>query len=277
MGARSAGRRCGFAGAVVATAAVAIAVAPGGAGAARAARPARTTPPTILTVPSITGTARSGSVLTATGARWEGSPTLWPVYRWLRCDDAERSSCHLISGARGTSYTASDADVGTRLRVWLALTSSASRSRDDAVSNPSAAVAAKPAPAPVAVGPLQGATKRQLGMLRPFPVVRVHGWLTRSGARLTMLTVRAPRGARVSIRCAGRSCPRPSWARTAALMHITSLQRRLRAGTRIVVTVTKPGFIGKRTVLLIHRGKAPTRVDRCLYPRSPKVRRCPSR
>ena len=33
--------------------------------------------------------------------------------------------------------------------------------------------------------------------------------------------------------------------------------RKLRAGTRLTIQVTKPGFIGKRFVFTIHRGKAP--------------------
>ena len=47
------------------------------------------------------------------------------------------------------------------------------------------------------------------------------------------------------------------------------------AGTRLVIGVTKPGRIGKRTTIVIRRGKAPRRIDRCLMPRARKAVRCP--
>ena len=56
------------------------------------------------------------------------------------------------------------------------------------------------------------------------------------------------------------------WGRTAALVRITRFQAALKAGTRLLITVTKPGRIGKHTTIVIRRGKAPRRVDRCLLP-----------
>ena len=112
--------------------------------------------------------------------------------------------------------------------------------------------------------------------MSPRPVVRIRGWVTPRGVRVTALTVRAPSGARIAVRCRGASCPRARWAHTASLVHLIPFQRRLRAGTRLVVTVTRRGFVGKWTELVIRRGRAPARVDRCLYPDAPKVRACPS-
>ena len=76
-------------------------------------------------------------------------------------------------------------------------------------------------------------------MMAPAPVVRIRGWLTASGARITLLTVRAPRGARIAVRCSGRRCPVRRWARTASLMRVPRFQRSFPAGTRIVISVTK--------------------------------------
>ena len=41
--------------------------------------------------------------------------------------------------------------------------------------------------------------------------------LTRTGARITLLTVRAPKGARITLRCRGTSCPAKRWANTAGV------------------------------------------------------------
>ena len=46
--------------------------------------------------------------------------------------------------------------------------------------------------------------------IRPFPVVRMRGRLTASGARVSLLSVRAPRPAKVTVRCKG-SCPTDRW------------------------------------------------------------------
>ena len=47
-----------------------------------------------------------------------------------------------------------------------------------------------------------------------------------------------------------------------------AFERDLRAGTRLDIRITKRGFIGKRTVILIRRGRVPRRLDTCLAPGS---------
>jgi hypothetical protein len=42
-----------------------------------------------------------------------------------------------------------------------------------------------------------------------------------------------------------------------------------------VISVTRPGFIGKHTLIRIRRGKPPVRVDRCLYPGTKRPTACP--
>ena len=44
-----------------------------------------------------------------------------------------------------------------------------------------------------------------------------------------------------------------------------------RSGTQLTVTVTRAGYVGKRTVFKIRRGKAPLRSDSCLSPATGKV------
>src|SRR5215217_6873387 len=53
-----------------------------------------------------------------------------------------------------------------------------------------------------------------------------------------------------------RSDPRP----------VDPLRRPFPAGARLVISVTKPGRIGKHTTIVIRRGAAPMRRDRCLMP-----------
>jgi hypothetical protein len=116
-------------------------------------------------------------------------------------------------------------------------------------------------------------------LLSPFPVVRVSGIVRARGIKLRVLSVNAPIGSTVNVRCAGRGCPFKrssnvvkSQVRAAApvapqtgLVQVRRFARRLlRAGTIIRVFVTKPGAVGKYTRLRIRRGRLPARVDRCV-------------
>jgi hypothetical protein len=134
-----------------------------------------------------------------------------------------------------------------------------------------------PTPVPTSGQVLQQSASRRV--ISPFPVVRMRGRLTFSGARVTMLSVRAPRSATVTVRCKG-SCPSRRWSRgerKSALMRVRPFERSLRAGTVITVSITRSGYIGKRTVFVIRRGQAPRRSDRCLSVRRSRVIKCPGR
>jgi hypothetical protein len=89
-----------------------------------------------------------------------------------------------------------------------------------------------------------------------------------------MLTVRAPRGSSVSVRCTGRGCPRKRFARMTTLVHLKPYQRLLRGNLRLEISVTRRGFVGKRTVITLRKGKAPTRRDLCLYPGVSRAKSC---
>jgi hypothetical protein len=125
-------------------------------------------------------------------------------------------------------------------------------------------------------------------LLSPFPLVRISGTLTSRGARIRLLSVRAPRGAlvRVTVRpaCSSR---RPSSRRCRvlqaagtvgrrAVISFRSLERKYPSGTVIVVRVWRGDRIGKYTRFTIVRGKAPRRVDQCLVPEATRGSRCPS-
>ena len=110
-----------------------------------------------------------------------------------------------------------------------------------------------------------------------MPTIRISGHLTSTGANVTRLSVTAPKGVRITLTCTGRGCPLRSVAQASAVFHIQQFERELRAGTKLRITVTKPGHISKVTTITIRKGKAPARVDRCQIPGESKLIRCPKR
>jgi hypothetical protein len=252
--------------------------------------------PTFTETPALVGTPRESEVLTATAA-WTGDPPPTAAWTWLRCQAPKGDGCEPIAGAALPTYQVVAADVGSTLRVRVDLENSAGKTqaRSDPTVAVEPAVVPEPqpepqpddpppsAPPPVAfdppANPIVGAPvgrEAQLPLLRPFPIVRIRGWLTRTGARVTLLTVRAPSGARIATRCRGRSCPVPHLARTASFTRLRPLERRLRSGTRLDITVRKAGYIGKWTTIVIRRGHPPRRADRCVYPGARRPARCPA-
>jgi hypothetical protein len=270
--------------------------------------------PTITQRPEISGTAQVGETLTSTPGAWDGDPPITATYAWLRCtEEPPPETCIAIADATGLSYLPVAEDVGYQLRIFLTVTSSSGPPASDQ-SDPTSAVvpaaepdppptpapdpipspapdpqpglsptldpAPTPAPAPATVAPaltlgvLGAFTPPQL--LDPFPVVRIRGRSTGTGARVTLLTVRSPRGARVGVSCSGTGCPTRRWAHTTVLTRVRAFERVLPAGVRLTVTVTMSGRIGKHTVIVIRRSRAPLRRDRCLYPGSPVPRPCPA-
>jgi PKD repeat protein len=125
------------------------------------------------------------------------------------------------------------------------------------------------------VSPLLGSTP--LVRMSPFPIVRIAGEVLVHGARLRILSVRAPRGSRVRVRCSGRGCPVGSVARTSAtrLLRFHQFERRLRAGVKLELFVRQAGRIGKYTRFRILAGDPPARLDRCLVPGRSRPTRCP--
>ena len=111
-------------------------------------------------------------------------------------------------------------------------------------------------------------------VMNPFPVVRIAGTLTRSGATIRVLSARAPGGSLAAARCRGRNCPtiearstvRACSARTSGRVRFWMLQRTYRAGVVLRVYVTAPGKWGKFTRFEIRKGLAPKRRDMCIRP-----------
>jgi PKD repeat protein len=134
--------------------------------------------------------------------------------------------------------------------------------------------------AAAASGAPTGSTSRsKLPMLSPFPIVRIRGVILRGFARLSLLQVRAPSGARVKVICHGGGCPKK---KSVALrvapgkrsVRVRSLERRLRTGAVIEVFVTARGRIGKYARITIRSNAAPARRDLCLQPGKSKPVAC---
>jgi hypothetical protein len=245
--------------------------------------------PEITMPPVVSGNTFVGETVTATGYEFKGGQPSW---LWVRCDAVDDHQCSAIGGADRQSYEIAAADAGSRLRVVLIVehrqdhpAMAPSEATDVVKPLPEPTPPPAPSPPPLTPAPVfpAGAVldtaathKKKPKMMRPLPIVRVRGRTTPGGARITLLTVEAPRGARISLTCRGRSCPVKKSAHAAKLTRLLRFQRVLAAGTRLAIRVTKPGRIGKYTQIVIRSGKAPTRRDRCLNPGSSKPRRCPS-
>ena len=136
-------------------------------------------------------------------------------------------------------------------------------------------------PAAAAGGAPTSASSAKLAMLSPFPIVRIRGVILRGSARLSLLSVKAPAGARVKVICHGRGCPKKKSvvlrvASGKSTVRIRSLERRLRSGTVIEVFVTASGRIGKYARITIRSNAAPARRDLCLNPGKSKPIACPA-
>jgi PKD repeat protein len=137
-----------------------------------------------------------------------------------------------------------------------------------------------PAPgAPVTV------QKTGFRLLSPFPVVRIAGRITPQGTRVRLLRIDAPKDAKVSVSCSGKSCPFKKQVRTvtatpknvsAATVRVRRLERLIRAGVRVRVYVTKSAQIGKYTRFRFRAGKPPVRTDGCLMPGVWTPSQCPA-
>lgn len=139
--------------------------------------------------------------------------------------------------------------------------------------------------------PVSGSGVKAFSLMSPFPVVRIAGRTSRRGARIRRMSVDAPPGTALRIRCHGRGCPFKSTSRTVSmratagsLLPATRLTRvrrlegkTLRAGAILRVFVTRSDVIGKYTRFRIRKSKPPSRQDMCMVPGTTAPAPCPSR
>jgi hypothetical protein len=262
---------------------------------------------------------RVGTTLTATGGNWSGPSGTTARWEWFACPANARSWNECFQRALFQSnYTIQSGDVGRYIVLNLYAyrgqpqnPGTSGRAERFAITRSTVAPAAAPIPVPTATptpvptvaptpaptpdpsfevpaaptpvptsGEVLQETSRHRRIIRPFPVVRMRGALTSKGANISLFTVRAPRTAKITVRCRGRSCPASRWSRThterkSKLTRVGRFERSLRAGVVITVSVTRGGYLGKRTTFVIRRGAAPSRLDRCLSAKG-RVTKCPA-
>jgi PKD repeat protein len=129
--------------------------------------------------------------------------------------------------------------------------------------------AISPAPAP--------STASEPRLLSPFPVVRLVGSAMSGGARIRMLAVRAPRGARALVRCTGSDCPVKRVEKIAggSRVRFRAFEEWLDAGVVLEVFVRRGDRIGKYTRFEIRSYGVPKRADGCLRPGTLRRTACP--
>jgi hypothetical protein len=96
--------------------------------------------PTNTTLPSISGTAREGEVLTGTPGEWDG-PGVKISSSWRRCDQAG-NACVAVADETRSSYRVTSSDVGRTLR--FAVTAENHNGQTEAVSLQTSMVAPTP-------------------------------------------------------------------------------------------------------------------------------------
>jgi hypothetical protein len=228
--------------------------------------------------PSISGTAEVGGTVTATAGTC--SDLLAPDVNlaWYRCTGTTPASCGAqpVKAAQPSpsSYTIGADDVGARLGVKQTATGGLPFTDEDWTFT---GVIPQP-PIPPPPPPPPGGGGSAVPLLSPFPVVTIAGRLTRSGgARLTRVSVRAPTGSKVLVRC--RGC-RPRSARFTVgprgSVRLRRFQRRLPPGAVLELVITKPGFIGKYTSFLIRKRRPPVRTEQCVLPGTTTGAACPA-
>ena len=254
---------------------------------------------TVTQPPAIVGVPLTGAELTASAGAWSPAGAT-PFYDWLRCD-ATGAGCIPLPGSCDRRYTVRNADVGHTLRARLTV-SEAGQPPASGVSTPTAAVTPPlyPIQTPgdpgagcvfvTPTGPAAGtfssggatgpgsapSPDTRLAFIDPFPVVRISGRFKGRRTTLTRVTVRAPRGARIRVRCRGRGCPYRRRAIAVRLVRVRALQRTYRPRATVALRITQRGKIGKYVRIRTRRGRAPTRIDRCLMPGRSRPLRCPT-
>ncbi len=101
--------------------------------------------PSSTSAPTVAGTAKEGSTLTADKGEWNGTQPIDFNYQWQRCDKSG-TACSNISGANKQTYVLTSADAGNTVRVRVTATNSAAKTT--AYSRATAIVAGAVSPPP---------------------------------------------------------------------------------------------------------------------------------
>jgi hypothetical protein len=103
---------------------------------------ASATAPQNAASPTISGTAKEGSTLTASTGAWSNTPTSY-AYQWQRCA-SDGTACGDLTGATEKTYTVASGEVSRTLRVVVTATNADGKA--SASSDPTDVVASKNGP-----------------------------------------------------------------------------------------------------------------------------------
>ena len=231
--------------------------------------------------PTIFGQAVEGQTLLALDGRWAHAPNTF-AYQWQICD-GNGVSCTNLAGQTEVTHLLTAGDVGYTLRVVVTAgniggATSATSATSQVVQAVPRALAQIVPKAPMVNEPLPVVAS---------PMTWNFGW-ARKYTTVDALIVRSvPPGAVVEVSCRGRGCPFARWRSGAAtrrqacrrgrckvehptVMHgelsLASLfkGRHLKVGARIVVTISKAGWIGKSFVFTVRANRPPQVQITCL-------------
>jgi streptogramin lyase len=238
--------------------------------------------PESLEPPVIGGSAVEDQTLSVSTGAWRNAPNAFG-YQWELCD-ASGANCTELYGEVGARVALALADVGHTLRAVV--TASNAGGATAQVSGASAAVSAPAAPT------TQARQEPQQPQPQAPVVDTTMTWILRSVGIVESLTVHhLPSGDIVEVGCQGHGCAFSHWrapavsrkrvchARKCAIKFVPVTKssrglaqlfkgRRLAVGARIVVTVTRVGWIGKRFVLTVSASGPPHEHGECLAPGS---------
>ena len=102
--------------------------------------------PTNTVLPTVTGTATEGQILTGSDGTWTNAPAGF-TRTWLKCD-AAGANCVAIAGATASTYTVAATDVGATLRYSVAATSALGPSSPAVSAQTAVVLALVPPPSP---------------------------------------------------------------------------------------------------------------------------------
>jgi streptogramin lyase len=232
--------------------------------------------------PLVFGAAVEGQPLSASVGSWAHSPGAF-AYQWQDCDPTG-ANCVNLAGQTEATYLLGAGDVGHTLRAVVSASNFGGTAT--AMSNTSAVVQAAPHTSPPPLSP------KLARPIEPLPVVTSpmtwnFGW-ARAYTVVSSLVVRnVPVGGLVEVTCHGGGCSFARWRSNTAAPHAACKHRhcktggpiltagkanlaelfkghRLKVGTRIVVTVSEAGWIGKSFVFTVRANRPPQVQITCL-------------
>jgi hypothetical protein len=128
------------------------------------------------------------------------------------------------------------------------------------------------------------ATGRVVVKRRPLPVLadvsfRIGAQRRAKSVKITELSLTAPKGAKATVRCVGRGCPAPVAKRSKGVskrLAFGRFKKVFRSRVKLIVTVTKRGFIGKQKTYLVRPRGVVSKRPLCLTPGAKRAKRCPT-